>query len=132
MVTKRLIKGIVRELLMEMVEGGEMNAKGELSRYFESEFSGIGEKAGEPSARDAARATVAASIELLMGDGELRLGNEIFNVVKGILSDNGLLDGSRESRTALINIMDGYMMDENWKDREMHGVKKLELLNGEV
>jgi hypothetical protein len=141
MVTKRLIKGIVKGLLKEMAGAdkekakknaseAKKNASEAISEYFEREFPRQREVPREFSKRDDARATVAASIELLMGNGELRLENDIFNVIKGILLGNGLLDGSSESREALINIMNPYMMDD-WKDRDMHELKKAELLSGE-
>lgn len=140
MVTKRLIKGIVKGLLKEMAGAdkekakenaseAKKNASKAISEYFEREFPREKEVTGEFSKRDDARATIAASIELLMGNGKLRLKNDIFNVIKGILLGNGLLlDGSRQ---VLIDIMDVYMMDNNWKDRQMHELKKAELLSGE-
>jgi len=125
---KRLIKGIVKGLLLEMVEGDDIEkrrdaANGELGAYFDSNFPRGGGLAMER--REDARATIGASINLLRNKPGRNIDNDIFMVVKGILDKHGLLDG--EGELALNSIMNLYVMDDD-KDILMHDDKVRELL----
>ncbi len=125
---KRLIKGIVKGILIEMVEEKDIRARKdaanrELDAYFESEFPrgrGI-----EMERREDARATIGASIEILRTQPEIEISDDIFMRVKDILGKHGLLDGKGE--VALNSIKDGYVMDDR-KDILMHREKVEELL----
>jgi hypothetical protein len=126
---KRLIKGIVKGILLEMVEEKDIRARKdaaniELDAYFESEFPrgrGI-----EMERREDARARIGASIEILRTQPEREISDDIFMRVKDILGKNGLLDGKGE--WALNSIKELYVMDDP-KDILMHREKVEELLD---
>jgi hypothetical protein len=122
---KRLIKGIVKGLLLEMMEGesSKKAAIEELDAYFDSNFPRGGGLAMER--REDARATIGASIDILRREPGRNIDNDIFMVVKGILDKHGLLDG--EGELALNSIMNLYVMDDD-KDILMHDDKVRELL----
>jgi len=95
---KRLIKGIVKGILLEMVEGDDIEkrrdaANRELDAYFDSNFPRGRGLAMER--REDARATIGASIEILRREPERVINDDIFKVVKDILGNNGLLDGEK-------------------------------------
>jgi hypothetical protein len=126
---KRLIKGIVKGLLLEMVEGesSKKAAIKELDAYFNSFKEDYNPLVISP--RQDARITIAVSIEILMHKPEAKNSNLIFQEVKKILGKNGLLN--RESFNLLRDIIDLYEI-EDWKDDELRAAKAEQMKETEI
>jgi hypothetical protein len=126
---KRLIKGIVKGLLLEMMEGesSKKAAIDELNAYFNSFKEDYNPLVTSP--RQDARITIAKSIEILMHKPEAKNSNPIFQEVKKILDNNGLLN--RESFNLLRDIIDLYEI-EDWKDDELRAAKAEQMKETEI
>lgn len=107
MVTKRLIKGIVRDLLKEMAGGDDVMdrriaAQAELRGHID-ELNNLYKDYVDP------RIGVCVAVDMLRFNPEKEHSHPIFRKVKQVLMDNGLLDGTPASEAKLVKIIDGFM-----------------------
>lgn len=106
MVTKRLIKGIVKGLLMEMV--GDVMERGLAAQRELGEY--IKELYGSNRAMDIdPRLGVCVAVDMLRFNPEKEQSHPIFEKVKQVLIDYELLDRTRETEAVLFRIIDGFM-----------------------
>lgn len=106
MVTKRLIKGIVKGLLMEMV--GDVMERGLAAQRELGEY--IKELYGSNRAMDIdPRLGVCVAVDMLRFNPEKKHDHPIFEKVKQVLIDYELLDRTRETEAVLFRIIDGFM-----------------------